>query len=94
MRKPIDPRKHGLKKPQASIREYKTLGLGKHPSLEETIHRWIEIENSHKCTGNRVVEGPVLEEMPRNHQNLMANCNRRFLAADTPFELPESRAEM
>jgi len=60
VRKPIDPRKHGLKQPLPSIKAYKAYELGKHPSVEETIHRWMELENACKQAGQRITEGPVL----------------------------------
>lgn len=70
MRKPTDPRKHGLKEPEKFITKNEILSLPtlndtgrferKYP-LETTVNMWLKALKDHNSQGHTIVESPYLD---------------------------------
>jgi hypothetical protein len=66
MRKPQDPRNHGLKEPKEVISKTERLYLADldsdgHVSLESVIGAWNKAVKDHESQGHRITQGPYFE---------------------------------
>lgn len=85
MRKPIDPRKHGLKEPEKCITKHEVLSLPtlsdapryaerRYP-LEATVNMWLKALKDHNNQGHAIVESPYIENSFLRYSYQYENLN-------------------
>ena len=96
MKKPIDPRKHGLLEPSPVILETKSVALGSYsPNLLDAMKIWNEIEKSLKQKKYRLRSGPIVcdgtlkysfEYFNNNYENELATYNQKIAQYDLDMQ--------